>query len=108
MFEQSITKNSYQILCLIYKVYLQRRKDGMSIRQAKNFDTDRAFHSEYIPTIQFDNLYSAIVELNNFGYLKKYVDGGFVLTDEGIILMENRFKNNLSEVIDFISKIPFI
>jgi len=108
LFNLGITKESYNILCVIYKAYLQKRKNDIPKRQAKNFDSDISFHTEYLPTIHFDDLYAAIVELSNFGYLKKYVDGGFILTDEGIILMENKFKNNLSDVMNFISDIPFI
>jgi len=108
MFEKDITKESYNILCIIYKVYLQRRKDNMPKRQAVTFEHDTLFQKEHLPNVHPDDMYAAIVELKNIGYVKHYVDGGFSLTDDGILLMENRFKNNISDVIDFISNIPFI
>jgi len=108
MFETDITKDSYKVLCIIYKVYLQRRKDGNSKEQSVEFSDYNLFKDEYIPDMHTDDMHSAIVELKENGYVKLFVDGGFVLTNAGIILLENKFKNNLSDVMDFISKLPFV
>ena len=108
MFEKTITNDSYNVLCIIYEAYLQRRNNGISKNQARDFTDYELFRREYIPDIHSDDMYSAIVELKNNGYVKLYVDGGFLLSDDGIVLMENKFKNNLSDVMDFISNIPFI
>lgn len=102
MFEKDITKDSYKVLCIIYKAYLQRVKSGEATRIASVFVDDKTFGSVYAPDISYDDLYAAIVELKNNGYVKKYIDGGFCLLSSGIVLLENRFKNNLSDVIDFL------
>lgn len=108
MSETQLTKDTYRILCELYKIYLQRRKDGMSKSEAVYFCETQNIQNTYMPEITSDDYYDSVVELKNSGYVKMYVDGGFVLDNQAIILMENRFKNGLSDVMDFISKIPFI
>lgn len=39
-------------------------------------------------------------------FIKIYIDGSFKITKELVIYMENRFKNGLNEVMDFISNLP--
>ena len=108
MSENTMTKDSYNVLCVIYKVYLQNRKLGSSKEQAHGFTDYEFFGKEYLPKTHIDDIYSAIIELKNNNYIKLYVDGGFLLTDDGIALMENRFKSRLSSVMEFISKLPFV
>lgn len=108
MFENSISKDSYHILCVIYKVYLQRKKSGSPKATAGFFDDYDVFRKDYAPKIHADDMYSAMTELEANDLITLYIDGSFELTNDAIIKMENRFSNNLSKVMDYISKIPFI
>ena len=47
---------------------------------------------------------SDLTELKNNDFIKLYIEGSFILTSNAIIYMENRFKNGLVELTDFIAK----
>lgn len=101
MFEKTITKSAYKVLCLIYEEYLQRC-DTMSRDSAAEFDETPDFILAYFSQ---DDSYSCLTELKNNGLIKMYINGSFCLTNSAIIYMENRFKNGLSELISFISSL---
>jgi hypothetical protein len=44
------------------------------------------------------------MELGQKKYLHVYIGDEFELDDNAIVYMENRFKNDLTEVIDIVSK----
>ena len=99
-----ITKDADKMACLIYKCYLGKRKNGESKSSAKHFSSD--FHSgiSELSTWDYDDIAETINELKRAGFIRKYIDGGFVLLDDFIVYMENRFKNGVKEVTDFIAK----
>lgn len=99
-----ITNDAYNILCVIYRVYLQRRRDGLSKTTAIEFSDYELFRQEHLPKYDKSDFADLIFELKNNELVKLYVDGGFDLTNNAVILMENRFKNRLSDVIEFVSK----
>ena len=107
MSEHNLTKNAYRTLCIIYKSFLNRTKQGISRHSAILFLDYSIFTSENQYSSNITDFRVALNELKHAGYIDLYVDGGFKLLNSGIALMENRFKNGLSEVIDFITKIPF-
>lgn len=99
-----LTKDADKLCCSAYKSYLSQRKDGVSKANAKHFPFD--FYKE-IPVLSSwsdDDIDETLNELKRAGFIKKYIDGGFLLQDSFIIYMENRFKNGLIEVTDFIAK----
>lgn len=99
-----ITKDSYRVLCSLYREYLKRRKNGISKMEAVCFAAPSDFKDELFPDIPIDDLYDAITELGQTGFLTVYIDGSFQLEKSAIILMENRFTKGLTEVTDFIAK----
>ena len=107
MSEHNLTKNAYRALCLIYKAFLNRTKQGVSRRSAILFLDYSIFKDENLYNSNTTDFRAALNELKRARYIDLYVDDGFKLLDSGIALMENRFKDGLSEVIDFITKIPF-
>jgi hypothetical protein len=44
------------------------------------------------------------LELGQKKYLKIYITGDFEITNQAIIYMENRFKNGLLDLVDFVTK----
>lgn len=98
-----LTKDTDKMFCLIYEEYLNRRKAGDSKSSAIRFYHPEALQSEFLQGIHEDDIRSAIHELHRNGLIKKYTDDSFVLSDNGIIYMENRFKNGLKEVLEYIS-----
>lgn len=99
-----LTRDADKMACLLYKKYLDRRKNGELKSSAKRFHSN--FYSEITALSSWnpDDIDETIDELKRSGFVKKYVDGGFMLLDDFIIYMENRFKNGLKEVTDFIAK----
>lgn len=101
MFELQISKDSYKFLCMLYEEYLTRR-DSLSKDSAKRFYTIPDFICEHFDK---SDCHSCLVELKANGFIKLYIDDGFLITDDAIVYMENRFKKGISDVADFISKI---
>ena len=83
----ALTKAADRFLCLVYAVYLKRVKEGMSRSDAANFWADESWKRELFPGLP-DSDYRDIV---------RELDAAFDL------YMENRFKNNLKEVLDYVS-----
>lgn len=99
-----LTRNADKFLCITYKIYLQRRKNGISISEAKRFSKD--FLNSCVEFYQWlpSDIDEARMELGRNKLIQNCVGTGLSILDEGIIYMENRFKNGLIEVTDFISK----
>lgn len=102
MAEITLSKDAYKTLCLIYKEYLSRIKNNISkssssMFQSTNFET-------LFPDVNQEDFMSDLSELKRHNFVKLYIDGSFILNSEAVVYMENRFKNGLIEVVDFISK----
>ncbi len=102
--EKIMTKDTEKLLCLIYKLYLENKKSSQSKYQAIAFDHYNGLPAEFRQHVDEDEFLYGINELSTIGFIKKYVDGGFLLKPEGIIFMESRFGKSVSEVIDILSK----
>lgn len=100
-----LTKDSDKLACIVYKTYLEKRKDGQSKANAKHFNFDFAAVTPQLSKWNPSDIEETLNELKRANLIKKYIDGGFALQDSFIVYMENRFKNGLSEVLDFINKL---
>lgn len=104
-----LSKDADYLICLIYKNYLQLRKNGCSKSDAKILGNSQDVNTKIIPKWSFadtDDTCRELIKkqlLDNRIYVDNYC-GYMSLSDEGIIYMENRFKNGLIEVTDFIAK----
>ena len=99
-----LTKDADLLACCVYKEYLARRKQGVDKRRANTFKSDFRTSPEQISSWSASDYSYTVAELSRAGLVKMYFDGMFVITDDFVIYMENRFKNNLVEITDFISK----
>ncbi|EPD66035.1 hypothetical protein HMPREF1216_00450 [Coprococcus sp. HPP0048] len=100
-----LTKDADRIFCLIYKEYLSRKKSGFSKDFSISFECPEALHSDFLQEFLSDDIHSSVRELSRNNMIRLYVDGGFKLSDKGIIYMENRFKNGIKEILEYISLI---
>ena len=100
-----LTKDTDKLLRLVYKEYLNRKKCGFSKDYAINFECPEALQSDFLQEFNADDIHSSICELSRNNMIRLYTDGGFKLSDKGIIYMENRFKNSVKEVLGYISLI---
>lgn len=105
----SLTKDSDKLICLMYKQYLNDRKNGISKSIAKSFGSSHNIHEDLLSDWNFEDVDDTCRELSRAGLIQciwaDNIAYEVFLSDNGIIYMENRFKNGLSEVADFIDKI---
>ena len=97
------TKDTSKVLTVIYKMYLERRKNGQSKSSAKNFDLEFYKGISCLSSWSEDDITDSLSELRKANFIKEYISGDFVLQDALIIHMENRFKNGLSEVSKYLA-----
>lgn len=97
-----LSKDADKTLCLIYKEYLSRRKNNVCKSDASRF---RASELENLfPSVNQRDFMTDLNELKKNNLVKLFIEGSFILNSDAIVYMENRFKNGLIEVTDFISK----
>ncbi|WP_283683301.1 hypothetical protein [Parablautia sp. Marseille-Q6255] len=100
-----LTKDADNLVCHLYKVYLTKRKIGTDKLNAKHFSFSEIQVLKPCQKWSVPDIKATIAEISRAGLGKMYLDGGFMANDEFIIYMENRFKNGLDEITDFISKL---
>lgn len=97
-----LTKDADKTLCIVYKEYLSRCKNGEAKTDASAFESSCI--TSLFPNKNSHDVYSDLNELKENEFVKMYIDGSFILKSNAIIYMENRFKNGFREVSDFIAK----
>lgn len=112
MSEIKLTKDSDALICALYKEYLQKRKDGIPKGDAKCFGGAEYIHRTIVPKWSLGDTEETLWELHRAGLLVcKPADNTVyfaILADDGIVYMENRFKDGISEVLGHIEKIKSI
>lgn len=106
--EITLTKDSEKLICLMYKDYLEKRKTGLSKSDANYFDNSHVIHEKLLPNWIFKDVNDICRELSRAGMIRcEWADNIAIyisISDMGIAYMENRFKNGLNQVIDFVAK----
>lgn len=105
---RELTKDADKLICCIYKEYLEKRKSGISKPEAKKFDGNFYKDIKALSNWSSQDISDTLEELKKKEYIARNILGEITLTDESIIYMENRFKDGLKEVMDFISSLPLI
>lgn len=95
-----LTKSTDKVLCQLYKEYLSRIKNNISKSNALVFDTTSISQLFENQDIDFE-----ISELKKNSLIEAWITGEVLLRSEAIVYMENRFKNGIIEITDFISKL---
>ena len=103
-----LTKDAQKLICKLYRNYLEKRKNGISKNQARSFGSSHNIHETLCPELLFEDVDDTCRELSRAGFITclwadNIADHVF-LSDSCIAYMENRFKNGLIEVTDFIAK----
>lgn len=102
-----LTKDSEKLLCLLYKSYLEKVNSGLSKSTANAFGDSHKIHDTLCPDWLFEDVDETCRQLSRAGFLKCFWADGIAsetsLSDSGIVYMENRFKNSLLSVADFLS-----
>ncbi len=99
-----LTNDADKVICYIYKDFLQSRKNGLSKAEARRFPANYHKQHKSLSKWSDSDFSDTILELGQKDLITIYLGGTFELTNDGIIYMENRFKNGLIEITDFITK----
>ena len=98
-----LSKDSYQLLCIIYKEYLTRRNSDIPKSRAKYFDSASFVQTSLCPYLTLDDVEESLRELGTAGFLHNfYADNtvySIVLENDAIVFMENRFKKALLKLL---------
>lgn len=109
MNEIRLTKDADAMICVLYKEYVQRRKQGQTKRNARDFGGSELIHSQHMSRWAPEDVEDTCRELSNIGLLEcGFADEAIysvILSDEGIVYMENRFKDGLSSVFQHLETI---
>lgn len=112
MSDINLTKDSDALICAIYKEYLRSREAGKTKTDAKSIGSAEFIQKEIVPNWNLGDVEETCWELHRSGLLTCYPADDTVymsfLSDSGIIYMENRFKEGISEVLGYIEKVKSI
>lgn len=102
-----LTREANALITVIYKDYLERRKNGESKSDAMmKFDSER-IQRELLPTWLLQDVDATMDELSTNGLVSCFAADDMVaytafLTSSGISYMEKRFERNLNKVLDYL------
>ncbi|ALS03068.1 hypothetical protein ATZ33_17290 [Enterococcus silesiacus] len=100
------------MIAVIYKEYIDRINNGISKSQAKNLGGGDQLYNLLFPNMLFEDFEDTMRTLSRNEYINVNWSSNKIylafLKDDGIIYMENRFKNNVQDVIKFITNIKNI
>ena len=109
MAEIQLTKDADALICVLYKNYLEKRKSGVSKRTAGYFGSSREIHANLMCKWSFDDVDDTIRELSRAGLLRCLFADSIAyevsISDNGVIYMENRFKDGLASLFNYIEKL---
>ena len=109
MSNTELTRDAEALFCVLYKEYLERRKNGVPKVNARMFGGAEFIHANLMNKWAFEDVDETCRELDRAGFLTcGYADNHCYiayLSDTGIIHMENRFKDGFMEVLSYIEKL---
>lgn len=103
--QTALSKDAEKLLCFIYGIYSERRKQGKSKEEAGVFTQDFYKSDKRLSEINGSDVDTNLNELSYSALVARDVVGDFTLTNNGIVYMENRVKNKALEVLDILGKV---
>jgi len=107
--EIRLTKDAEYMVCLLYKVYKERRKNGIPKSNAKRIEGSNYIRNELLKDWSIEDIDETLYELKRANFLTCHSADDMVyiafLNDEAIIYMENRFVDGLTGVLEYMAKI---
>lgn len=104
--ESRLTKDAEKLLCVLYKDYLEKRKSGVPRGEANYFSDSDYIQDKFLPNWTSDDVSDLCWEMHRAGVLRctpgDNLANNVTLTPDAIARMENRFKDNVKEIAEFI------
>jgi len=108
----NLTKDAEYMLCALYREYKENLENGSSKTQAKITGSSNRIHKELMGQWSLEDVDETCCELSQASLLNCTFADDVVyhstLSSEAIVYMENRFKNGLKEILDYMVKIKTI
>ena len=109
LYVNDLTKQQQYIITNLYKIFKDKQKRGLSRSESKNFKSSDEVHKEFFDYLNKEDFIADTRTLRG----KDYITGSFAsnmvveiaISDKTIIYMENRFKNNIKDIVKFLSDI---
>ena len=102
-----LTRDSKRLLCLLYKLYLERVDNGISKSSARYMGGSEHIRQCCLPEESLENVDDSCWELLRAGMLDGFGADDMVceseLTDQAIIHMETRFQKGMKELLEFLA-----
>lgn len=104
-----LSRDDKIILAKMYKAYLERRKQGTSKTDARNFRDSEIVRDELCREFSYREVFETCVRLGNKGFLDVWCADNktyrLLLQEKTIAYMDNRFKDGIKAVVKFIAEI---
>lgn len=102
-----LNRDGTALICVLYREYCQRRKQGMTIEEAAYFGDGAEIHSSFMPKWQVDDISHLCWYLHKKGLLLASPGDDCVnavsISDDGICYMEQRYPEGLKQIIETIA-----
>ncbi|MGW7977608.1 hypothetical protein BU116_01150 [Staphylococcus xylosus] len=109
---EELTKDQQYILSVMYKKYLECVKSGSVKLKCNDFNDAKSLHKNYFSELHFEDVEYDLKKLKKQNFLHGvYADNtifNITMEDKTIVYFENKFKNDMKNLIDSISKIASI
>lgn len=107
-----LTKQQQYIITNLYKIFKERQKNDLSRNEAKIFKSSDKVYTEFFNYLNKEDFIADTLTLKDEGYITGAFASNMVveiaISDKTIIYMENRFKNNIKDIVKFLSDIKGI
>ncbi|OAO18533.1 hypothetical protein [Mammaliicoccus lentus] len=105
----NLTKQQQYIITNLYKIFKDRQNSGLSRNEARIFKSSDEVHTEFFNYLNKEDFIADTRTLKGEGYITGAFASNMVveiaISDKTIIYMENRFKNNIKDIVKFLSDI---
>lgn len=102
-----LTKDADRLICMLYKSYLEKRKNGDAKSSARYFGDSNEIRDVFLPSWSSEDVAEECWGLSRMDVVTctpgDNLANNVRISDEGIVYMESRFANGLKEVISYIS-----
>lgn len=106
---KELTRDASAFIAILYREYLNRRKNGATIDQAMEMGDDDVIQKSLTPKLPLDDVTHLCWYLEDRGILRVFPGddraNDVAITDDGIAYMENRFPKGLDDALTLIGKL---
>ena len=97
-----LTKEANELFCTIYQSFVASRKSGKSREESRYFASSKYIHKTFFPDWNFDDVDDCCRELSKAELIQccwsNNCANDIFITDLGIRIMQNQFKDNLEKI----------